>query len=556
MNTAIHSGAAAPSAAAGMSAASRDSSASAPASPGAAADFSRLGMTLRHLGRVVDEQPGGRRALAGLTTAQVKDLLFLPLTSASQLSLCQQMHAEGGSGVGVATWFVSHAWMCVFVELLEALEHFFASEPLGLDTVIWLDLVSTSQHGTFSRPPEWWRQTFMLAIQSLGNMVMVMCPWDRPVTLTRAWCVLELYACCSSGCRFEIALPQTQRAQLTRDLMYKNDAFFDFLANVRSESSECSRSTDRASIFAAVRASVGFAGLDALVRRTLEVWMLRLLGGKIDEARAAGNEVDVMNWLNALGSLNLDLGMNSEALCLFEEAVKIGMRVLGTGDQTFLVLMSNTANAYMRNGQHARALALNKEVMASERLVRGMEHAHTLKTMSNIAAGYIETNDLALGVPLMEEALSIQQRVLGDDHEDTLNSMLALALTCYTQGDYAGAEVKFDQVEPIMQRALGAQHPKTLNASLFRVLLLLRTARVDEAQHLAAATCEAFASVLGPSHPITMQSAFVAALTLFYGGQIDAPALSTAWLEHRDQMGSVVNKDLQREYEVALGSRA
>jgi hypothetical protein len=70
----------------------------------------------------------------------VKDLVFVPLTAATQLSLCEQLQAEGDDGVGVATWFVSHAWLYTFVQLLEALEHFFAGELQGLG--IWLNLVS------------------------------------------------------------------------------------------------------------------------------------------------------------------------------------------------------------------------------------------------------------------------------------------------------------------------------------------------------------------------------------------------------------------------------
>jgi len=442
------------------------SAAAAPVEVCSSDEFPRLGMTLRSLGRLVDEQPGGRAALAGLTTSQVKKLVFVPLTAKTQLSLCEQLQAEGNDGVGVATWFVSHAWMYTFVELLEALEHFFAGEPQGLDTCIWLDLVSTSQHGTFSRPPEWWRQTFILAIQSMGNLVMVMAPWDKPVTLTRAWCILELYACCSSGCRFEVALPEAQRADMAEDLMWENDVFFEFLANVQSDSSQCSRDTDRDSIFAAVRASVGFAGLDAIVRRTLEGWMIRLLQNKIDEARAAGNEEDTGGWLHSLGCLYLEQGLNGDALRLFEEAVETRKRVMGPEDKNVLVYMTNWATAYSRMGDRARALALEQEILATSRCVYGMEHAGTIDVMANLANSYIGMQDFARGVPLMEEALAMQRRVLGDDHANTLNSMCDLAFACYQQGDYAQAELKFDEVRPMMQRALGDQHPMTLYADL------------------------------------------------------------------------------------------
>jgi len=546
-----------PSVAAGASAVSATGSSpasSAPASAGAVDNVPRLGMTVRRLRLVVDEKADSQQALAGLTTEQVKDLVFLPLTAATQLSLCEQLQAEGDDGIGIATWFVSHAWMCTFVELLEALEHFFAGEPQGLDTVIWLDLVSTSQHGTFTRAPEWWRQTFKLAIQSMGSMVMVMAPWDKPVTLTRAWCILELYACCSSGCRFEVALPQAQRAQLARDLMYKNGAFFEFLANVHSESSDCSRETDRDSIFAAVRASVGFAGLDAIVRRTLESWMLRLLRGKIDEARAVGNELDTAGWLNALGILYWEQRMNDDAVCVLEEAVEICQRVLGSEHETCLAYKNSLTGAYHGKSDHVRAKALIEEVLAAYRRVHGAEHERTLTAMSNLAASYVSTDEFARALPLTEEALAVRRRVLGDEHEDTLISLLNSALACYQQGDLARAELKFDEVRPIMRRVLGEQHPFTLCADFAFVLLLLRTGRVSQAQPLAATTCSAFTSVLGPSHPDAIGSVFVVDLAAFYAGGMDERGLAAAWRTCCDRGGGA--RELGKEYEAALAARA
>ena len=100
---------------------------SAPASTAAAGvlqqlanGFPRLGMKVRHLLHVIYSRFGGRRALAGLTKDQGNDLVFVPLTAATKLSLCEQLQAEGDNGVCIATWFVSHAWLYTFVDILEA----------------------------------------------------------------------------------------------------------------------------------------------------------------------------------------------------------------------------------------------------------------------------------------------------------------------------------------------------------------------------------------------------------------------------------------------------
>jgi len=190
-------------------------------------DFPMLGLPLPFIREFIDAN-GGEVAFEGLTTGDVKERFILPQTQATQLSLCGQMMRAGDARVRAATWFVSHAWRCKFLDMTRALETFFADQ--GGVIIIWLDLFSTSQHSTFARPPEWWQQTFCAAIGRMGRMVMVMTPWDNPVALTRAWCLIELYACRSSGSQLGIAFPPSERARFLEDIVEKKDVFYGMLS--------------------------------------------------------------------------------------------------------------------------------------------------------------------------------------------------------------------------------------------------------------------------------------------------------------------------------------
>ena len=204
---------------------------------------------------------GGEAAFEGLTTDEVKDRFIVPQTQATKLSLCAQMKQAGDARIQPATWFVSHAWKYKFLDLFKALEAFFADK--GGVIIIWLDLFSTSQHSTFSKPPEWWQQTFGTAIGQMGQMVMVMTPWDNPICLTRAWCLIELFACRDSGSHFGVAFPPAERVRFLEQITENSGAFYDMLSKVNTEKSECSRDTDRDRIFTAVRGfDGGFSGLD------------------------------------------------------------------------------------------------------------------------------------------------------------------------------------------------------------------------------------------------------------------------------------------------------
>jgi len=325
---------------------------------------------------------------------------------------------------------------------------------------------------------------------------------------------------------------------------------------VNSESSECSRESDRQSIFAAVRASVGFAGLDAVVRRTLAAWMVRQLQLRIDGARAVGDEEEMALWLTVLGLLYWNQGMHNDAERLLEEAVEIHKRVLGPEHEACLVSMGNLANAYGGKGEYARAAALGEEALACIRLVLGEEHPNTLTSMNNLAGSYFCFCDYSRAAALLEEAFAISCRVLGAEHIDTLRTHGNLAETFYLQGDYARAEPMFDEALALLRRAHGQQHPLTLGSNLQFHLLLLRTGRAVEAQPLIAANCDAYASVTGPSHPRTILCVFVRALCSFYAGEMDAQGLAAALQASRDALGSGEEMDdVQREYDAAVGLR-
>ena len=280
--------------------------------------FPLLGITVRRLGRLVDELPGGRQSLAGLEMYKLwRGGVLDPLSGwtgcSTKPSLCERLQAEGDAGVGIATWFVSYTAKEIFLDLLDALEIFFEGEAQGLDTVVWFCEASfDSKRPTPQGPTQddygFLLAVFKCAVESTRNLVMFMSTWDKPSALTRAWCMWELYCCCSCGGRVEFALPRAQRVQLMEVMRSNPATFFDIIAALRSENSTANDNSSREAVFAAIPAEVGFSGLDAVVRRALWDWMERLLRAKIEEARGAGKEEEAAGLLNAVGMLHSHRG--------------------------------------------------------------------------------------------------------------------------------------------------------------------------------------------------------------------------------------------------------
>ena len=267
--------------------------------------FPLLGITVRRLGRLVDELPGGRQSLAGLEMYKLwRGGVLDPLSDPTKPSLCERLQAEGDAGVGIATWFVSYTAKEIFLDLLDALEIFFEGEAQGLDTVVWFSLASKN----IFEDRDSRLHLVKYIVQGTRNLVVFMSTWDKPIALTRAWCLWELYCCCSCGGRVEFALPRAQRVQLMEVMRSNPATFFDIIAALRSENSTATNASFREAVFAAISAEVGFSGLDTMVRRALWDWMERLLRAKIEEARCAGKEEEAAGLLNAVGMLHSHRG--------------------------------------------------------------------------------------------------------------------------------------------------------------------------------------------------------------------------------------------------------
>jgi hypothetical protein len=156
--------------------------------------------------------------------------------------------ASGSADVGESNLFFSHVWTEKFWNSVDAVLQLIEERGVAdlQTTFIWFDVFSASQHMHVDRPSSWWMDTFKSAISKMGRLAMVLNPWDNPAALKRAWCVLELFSCASTGGRFEVAMPPAERERFLR--CNRIPGLFDkMLSRINSRDATCSRETDRVS---------------------------------------------------------------------------------------------------------------------------------------------------------------------------------------------------------------------------------------------------------------------------------------------------------------------
>ena len=555
-------------------------------------DFPAFGLPPSFLRDIIDKN-GGEAAFEGQTTSHVKRSIIVPLTAASKLSLCAQMQQEGDARVQTATWFVSHPWQIMFLDLVRALESFFADKA---GAIIWLDLLSTSQHATFDKPPEWWQETFCSAIGRMGQMVMVMTPWDNPICLSRAWCLIELHACRSSGSRLGVALPPSERSRFIAEIVAKSKAYYDMLGRVNTAKSECSRETDKQRIFAAVEAlEGGFAGLDRGVLHSMTEWLERQLQDEVADAVAAGRVDDECKMMCALGGLLNEKGEYDRAFTLFEESLLKRQRILGDdhpdtlashiklaeavaamGQLDRALLMSQqchenckrilgedhtdtlksidvVASLFVRKGEYDRALVLIQDTLVKRKRIFGVDHPDTLNSVNSAIHVFAETEQYDLALGLCQEVLERRKRILGDDHPDTLASLCILARVLQEMRQYERAFKLYEECARKMERVLGESHPHMLSVLNNTAGLLGLMDREDDALLVLEHCLAKRKIILGVDHPDSLASLHNLATSLYTSRNYDRalPMLEECFAKSSRALGQDHPQTLAAQYFLA-----
>jgi hypothetical protein len=473
-------------------------------------DLSRFGVRLAFL-RVFIAKCGGKAKLGGLSTFEVMERFVKPLTEASQLSLCEQILSDGGEWarfVETARVFLSHAWQYPFLDVVEAVERRFqlgSTDPK--DPVLWFDVFSVSQHKLGERDFDWWNSTFLNAVGSMDEVVMVMQPWRAPISLTRVWCIFETYAAEATRSRFSIAMTEVEAGDLVGSICEDPSALLATLRRVCCEASMATQAEDRERIFNTVRESVGFAQLDSMVAARMVEAVCAEMRVQAEAARVTGDLAGASRLLGALAQLRCLQRKPTEAEGLHRECIAAGP---GLAQDASLYSSLGIAAACAMQGKRNEALKAYQSVMhAAAALPRG--HAVRLEAASGLALCYAVAEQRVEADCLAEEIeadcalvkcgaalrnvglLRLAQRRPADAerlqraavdalrgragewspllpwHPDTLEAMFCVAEAVATAGWLADTEERREEaveglrgVLALSERFLGAEHADTL----------------------------------------------------------------------------------------------
>jgi hypothetical protein len=331
----------------------------------------------------------------------------------------------------------------------------------------------------------------MEAIRSIGHTVMMLSPWHMPVTLTRAWCLWELFATVAGGeadgdedgaSRFTACLGPAERQAFERELLTNQkgwDAVTAAFSEIDVRQAEAGNPADLEMIMTNVDRYGGPERLSTVAVAELRGWVQR-------QAR---------------------------------RMVAVRRRADGSIEPTALGLTRTVAALLEVQGELAEARSLKEAVLAGWLDHAGADHVDTLKARANFEAG----------LPGLARTLDLRSPAMLAVSTGLADALLALA----DAGDSepAHAERQLVQAEELLRavvagRAEAASAPAgggplpqvELHRARFNLAALLQrppasAAPLAEAPLLAAAI-SGLTDELGRRHPevLTAQASMAAAL--------------------------------------------
>lgn len=184
--------------------------------------------------------------------------------------------------------------------------------------------------------------------------------------------MLELHAIAAKKeegeAEFAVAMTMEERRRFLKGIQAESKAYLKMLGTVNAERSECSRPTDRESIHAAIRDSIGFAKLNRMLFGVMEEWMELQLLAELAACRKRRHAQEVMGWLLTLGCVYGLQGRHQDAQKMEEELCSYSQLLAAASPENEQELMrlngmSNLATTYSALGRHEDALAMFEKAL-------------------------------------------------------------------------------------------------------------------------------------------------------------------------------------------------
>lgn len=496
---------------------------------------------------------GGEANFVGLYTFEVVRKFIIPMTIESKKSYCEQQYTSNKDNNGFirkASIFISHAWGCNFLDVLNSVRHFMHNNEQH--EAVWFDIFSYNQHldQNSQQETEYLQNHFRAIIERLGHTVMILAPWDDPIPLRRAWCLYEIYSTVDTHSQFDLAMTEKEKQRFFKEICVHGQALVDqMISNVNAERSQCGKLEDQIRILGLVRNTIGFHKINTLIFDLIRDWILKTIKLEAFIQKQRKNSDSRLQLMYACANLYHGAGLINEAENLYSEYIEevqtiVSMVPFSSPSDSLEVLkgLSGLALVYRDQGKYTEATTLYQRCIQTTREKFGLSNPLTAEAMINLAMLYRYQGKYQDAVNFYEECIRYYLKLPSNQNTLLMITSLKhnLASIYQDQTEYALAEQLYLECYKYREQVLGAEHPLTLALMDDIGLLYRRMKDYPEAVNYYERCLSVRAAKLGVDHPDTLAS--MSGLASVYRLQIrysEAFQLShAALISRRRKLGS------------------
>ena len=395
----------------------------------------------------------------GMTTSQINRQIIKLETSGTNLpyvaKLSSMTDSDGVPFVSSATAFVSHAWRYPFSKTVVDVMEQFASENQG--TYFWFDLFTNDQNAVATKDFHWFSTTFRDSIRSIGQVLLVLSPWNDPLPLKRAWCLFEIFnSLTESEVKLTVKLPLTEVSGLASSIEKDENSLIQALSDIQAQKAEATSEDDKNMIFEVIQKSQGgFSHVNSQIKKALREWYVSNMRQLVKDHPS---NIDLMI---SIAMTTRDLGFLDESLEINQSCLEL-VKTVGNDKERKNYEASvyhNMANIYMDKNQLDLAIQYYKLSLERTIELNGEDHPDVAASYSSIGLIYFNKGDYASALSNFKKALDISIRHFGKMHADVSGIYNNMALVYRETGEPNNALEYFNKALDIDLKLIGEKHP-------------------------------------------------------------------------------------------------
>ena len=318
------------------------------------------------------------------TTGDVCAKIIIPATSKTQSTY---MNAFLGltddndrNWLGTATVFVSHPWLGQFSDLVEVIEQHSVADP---NAYFWIDIFVNKQNNV----PEATKQILTTVkdnIKAIGTVLLVLSPWNDPLSIGRAWCMWEIFSALSQNtCKLVMRMPKSQAAELTSGIMQDPTALLQSISDLTVEAAQATKLSERKLVLAAIAEHGGPDYINPRVKERLRDWHGQTLKEVSQSAYRNGQTKKDALVLSQFGFALEDLGLVGDALLYKERSLEIYIDTVGNNHPNTATAYNNIGSAYESIENYDKAVEYFEKAYKIFESALGPDHPNTMQCKQN-----------------------------------------------------------------------------------------------------------------------------------------------------------------------------